>query len=189
VGKALAHVELACVDQDGAPIPPGQRGQFLIRPRLPGVMFSGYYKRPDLTETAFKDGWYQTGDGGVIDADGYAFFTERLRDIVRRRGENVSAVEVETAIARLPGIVDCGIAGVPSAMGEEDILAVIVPVGAPPDPSALREELRAHLPAFALPRFIAFTDALPKTATARIQRHLLRAFLADAYDADGTRVR
>lgn len=183
VGKALDHVDVAVFDDDGKPAPPGQVGQVGIRPRVPHVLFNGYYKRPDLTAAAFRDGWYRTGDLGSLDGDGFLAYRSRARDIIRRRGENVSAPAVDEAGAACSGIAECGVVGVPSELGEEDILAVFVPQpGSTPAVDELVRQLRERLPAFAVPRYVAFAPELPKTVTGRLQRHLLRSSLATAFD-------
>lgn len=183
VGKTLEHVELGVFDEQGRPAPAGQVGQIAIRQRLPDVLFSGYYKRPDLTAAAFRRGWFQTGDLGAVDADGFLAYHSRMRDIIRRRGENVSALAVEEAGVACAGIAECGCVGVPSDLGEEDILAVFVrQPGAAPAFEDLLEQLRSRLPEFAVPRYLAFAPDLPKTVTGRLQRHLLRPWLQQAFD-------
>ncbi|HYF20373.1 MAG TPA: AMP-binding protein [Ramlibacter sp.] len=171
VGKALDSVQVAVDD-----------GQIVVRPRRDHVLFSGYYKRADLTQAAFRDGWYRTGDLGSLDADGFLSYRSRARDIIRRRGENVSALAVEEAAAGCPGIAECGVVGVPSELGEEDILAVFVADGEPPQWEVVLAHLRERLPTFAVPRYLAFAPELPKTVTGRLQRHLLRELLRDAFD-------
>ena len=170
------------VDADMHPTPPGVPGEILLRPRRPDVMFSGYYKRPDLTAAALHEGWYRTGDVGTIDAEGYLTYGARMRDIIRRRGENVSAAEVDAILAAHPQVEECAVVGVPSELGEEDILAVLVPAAGAIDIPSVVAFAAERLPAFAVPRFIATAPSLPKTATARVQRHLLRPLAAGAYD-------
>lgn len=181
-GKALDYVEMRTVDADMHPTPPGVPGEILLRPRRPDVMFSGYYKRPDLTAAALHEGWYRTGDVGTIDAEGYLTYGARMRDIIRRRGENVSAAEVDAILAAHPQVEECAVVGVPSELGEEDILAVLVPAAGAIDIPSVVAFAAERLPAFAVPQFIATAPSLPKTATARVQRHLLRPLAAGAYD-------
>ncbi|MBV9749220.1 MAG: AMP-binding protein [Acetobacteraceae bacterium] len=181
-GKALDYVEMITVDETMQPTPPGIPGEILLRPRRPNVMFSGYYKRPDLTAAALHDGWYRTLDIGTIDAEGYLTFAARKRDIIRRRGENVSAAEVDAVLATHPDISECAVVGVPAELGEEDILAVVVPKQESLDLASVVAHASAHLPFFAVPRFFATAPSLPKTATSRVQRHLLRPLLHGAID-------
>jgi carnitine-CoA ligase len=181
-GKALSYVDVKVVDEQGVPVPPGTEGHILLRERVPGAFFSGYYKRPDLTAAALVDGWYHTQDLGVLDEEGYLTWHSRARDILRHKGENVSAILVESTIGEHPGVAECGVAGVPSELGEDDLLAVVVPKGAPPSFEDLIAFASGRLPPFAVPRYFAIADALPKTATSRIQRHLLAPFLPAAFD-------
>ncbi len=181
-GKALDYVDLKVIGEEGESLPAGRKGRAMLRARKPHAFFEGYYKRPDLTEAAFDDGWYRTGDLCTIDEDGYLTWHSRALDIIRRRGENVSAVEVEAIVQEHPDVADCGVVGVPSELGEEDVFAVIVPGAGRPDPEAIAAFLSERLPSFSVPRYFAFVDELPKTATRRVQRHLLRDFLACAYD-------
>jgi len=187
VGKALAHVEVDVLDEQGLRAAVGTAGQIVLRPRSSDALFSGYYKRPDLTAAAMKQGCFQTGDLGVLDADGYLFYQSRARDIIRRRGENISALAVEAAAVGCPGIADCGVVGVPSELGEEDLLAVLVADGTAPPMQVLVEQLRQRLPAFAVPRYLCFADSLPKTVTGRLQRHLLRPLATMAFDREKSR--
>lgn len=186
-GKALDYVELKVVDDQGMPVPPGVEGNIMLRERVPGAFFSGYYKRPDLTEAAFSDGWYRTLDLGVLDEEGYLTWHSRARDILRHKGENVSAIVVETTIGEHPAVEECGVAGVPSELGEDELLAVIVPKSPAPSFAELVAFAAGRLPSFAVPRYFAIAESLPKTATSRIQRHLLRPFLAGAYDRKPSR--
>ena len=181
-GKALYYVDAKIVDDNGAELPVDERGRIMLRARVRDAFFSGYYKRPDLTEAAFNDGWYVTGDIGSMDKDGYLIWHSRARDIIRHRGENISAVDVEALIAEHPLVAECGVVGVPAELGEEDVFAVIVPTAQPPEISDIVAFLSERLPPFAIPRFFAFADSLPKTATSRIQRHLLAPFLNAAHD-------
>ena len=183
VGKALAHVEIAIspVDELAAGREQG-KGEIVIRPKFPNAIFSGYHNRPDLTDAAFSGGWFKTGDLGAIDKDGYLTFYSRIRDIIRRRGENISAVEVEDTIAQHPSVGESAVVGVPAEVGEEEILAVIVPRAANVDLPALVAYLQEQLPRFAVPRFFAISDRLPKTATGRVKRHELAEFLSGAVD-------
>lgn len=179
-GKALDHIEVQVVDEGGEPLPAGATGEIRIRGHRPGVLFDGYFKRPDLTAAALEGGWYRTGDLGSLDRDGYLTYASRARDIIRCRGENVSAVEVETVCAACPGVAECGVVGVPSELGEDDILVVVVPDQASFDLGDLFGFAAERLPAFAVPRFGQLASELPKTATGRIQRHLLRSFAEGA---------
>lgn len=182
VGRAMSHIEVQVVDKAGRPLGPEERGEILIRPRAPDVLFSGYYREPHQTEEAWQDGWYRTGDLGSRDRDGFLRFHSRLRDIIRHRGENISAVEVETVLAGHPAVAECAVIGIPSELYEEELLAVVVPAGGDLDPVAILRYASEHLPRFAVPRFVAAAAELPKTATARVQKHLLKDLWSTAFD-------
>ncbi|QHE83712.1 AMP-binding protein [Hydrogenophaga sp. BPS33] len=184
VGKAMGHVEVEVRNEAGTAVSAGTVGEIAIRARVPHALFQGYFQRADLTAEAVRGGWYHTGDLGAMDADGYLTYHSRARDLIRRRGENVSAIAVEEAINACDGVLECGVVGVPSALGEEDILAVLVPDPSKPRPTwpELLDAMRTRLPAFALPRYLCFAEELPKTVTGRLQRHLLRPMAAQAFD-------
>lgn len=181
VGYAMAHVETAVMDEAGNIVLPGTAGEICIRPRWRDVMFSGYHGRPDLTAAAWRDGWFRTGDAGTADPDGYLRYIGRQKDIIRRRGENVSPGEVESAILRFAGVAECAVVGVPAELGEDEIMAVLVPEpDATLDLAALDAFLHGDLADFAVPRLAVVVPALPKTITGRVQRHELQALRAQA---------
>lgn len=182
VGKPLAHVELKIVDSEGSELPALEPGELLIRGRSPGALMSGYFHDPARTATAMDGGWYHTGDLCSLDADGFLRFHSRLRDIIRHRGENVSAVEIENVVNRHPHVAESAAVAVPSEIYEEDILLAVVPSTADIDVPAIVQAAAEHLPPFALPRFVCVVDELPKTATARVQKHLLAGLRDAAWD-------
>jgi carnitine-CoA ligase len=187
VGKPSGLVEAAVVDAAGRTVPAGERGEIVIRGREPGVLFTEYFKQPDLTATAMAGGWYHTGDLGSFDEDGFLRYHSRLREVLRHRGENVSVVEVEDILTRHPDVADCGVVGVPSPLGEDDILAVVVPAGPSLDIEALLSFAAQQLPAYAMPRYVSIQQRLPRTATERLQRHLLAGLQDGAYDREQAR--
>jgi crotonobetaine/carnitine-CoA ligase len=138
-------------------------------------MFSGYYKMPDETLAAFRNLWYHTGDLVRIDEDGELFFVDRKADYLRRRGENISSLEVEEIIRRHGAVADVAVHGVPAADGEDEVKACVV---AKPGVEIESEELAgycaANLPYFAVPRYLEVLDDLPRTPTGRVQKFFLR---------------
>ena len=176
LGHAMDHVEVRVAEgtswADGS-----NRGEILIRPRQPGVMFSGYFNDPERTEAAWKGGWYQTGDLGSWSDDGMLRYHSRVDDIIRHRGENISVVELEAALSTLPGIAECAVVAVPSDSGDDDIMAAVVPDpdAGPVDLEHIWQASEQVVARFAIPRFLLVVDQLPKTATERIQRHAIRA--------------
>jgi crotonobetaine/carnitine-CoA ligase len=138
-------------------------------------MFSGYFKMPEETLRAFRNLWYHTGDLARIDADGELFFVDRKADYLRRRGENISSLEVEEVIRGHADVADVAVFGVPAQESEDEIKASVVTAdGVTLDPPALAGFCAENLPYFAVPRYIEFIDALPRTPTGRVQKFLLR---------------
>ena len=163
VGQALPGVELAIA-------PDGE-----ILGRGANIATRGYFKQPEVTVQAFRDLWYHTGDLGRMDEDGYLFFVDRKKDAIRRRGENISSFEIERVIDRLEQVLESAAVGVPSEHGEEEVkLSVVLQPGA----ALTAEELWAYcdeeLPAFMVPRFLEFREALPRTDTERVRKFALR---------------
>jgi crotonobetaine/carnitine-CoA ligase len=185
LGPPTANFELRLLDQDGQEVPDGQTGEICVRPRHPQVMYSGYWGRPEATVEAWRDLWHHTGDLASRDADGSLRFVDRKKDAMRRRGENVSSLELEAAIRRHPAVTDVAVCAVPAQLGEDDIRAVIV---RNPDvevtPEALFAFFQEALPYFAIPRFVEFVAALPVNALGRVMKHAIRDAppAADAWD-------
>ena len=175
MGKAAPAYEIRVVDDDDREVPAGETGEMVIRPREPETMFQGYWRKPEETLATFRNLWHHTGDYVVMDPQGRLTFIDRKKDALRRRGENVSAIEVEAAILRCPGVADVAVCAVPSIMGEDEIKACIVAQGGtPPGPAALFEFFRDNLPYYAIPRYVQFRTGLPLTPTGKIMKHVLR---------------
>jgi crotonobetaine/carnitine-CoA ligase len=174
-GIAQPHVELRVVDDLDREVPAGEVGELVCRPKTPDSMFSGYFKMPGETLRAFRNLWYHTGDLARIDADGELFFVDRKADYLRRRGENISSLEVEEVIRGHADVADVAVFGVPAQESEDEIKASVVTVeGATLDPLALAGFCVENLPYFAVPRYIEVIEALPRTPTGRVQKYLLR---------------
>ncbi|HYH22528.1 MAG TPA: AMP-binding protein [Azospirillum sp.] len=171
-GPARADMEVRVVDPHDRPVPPGERGEIVVRPREPFVILSGYYRNPEATLAASRNLWFHTGDSGSFDADGFLSFHGRLKEIIRRGGENISPVAVEVALLDHPDVEDAAVVGVPDPIFGEEVKAVLV-VRRPIDPAAVPAFLRGRLPDFMLPRYVQFVDRIPKTETQKIQRHVL----------------
>ena len=164
-GKARSGVECRLVDENDIEVPPGMPGELIVRSDLPWAFNAGYDGLPAETARAWRNGWFHTGDIMRRDTDGNYFFVDRLKDSIRRRGENVSSMEVEAAVRGFPGVEEVVAVGVP-VEPEEEIMVVIVPAtGADIAPSALIDWLVPRLPYFAVPRFVRFVDMIPKTET------------------------
>ena len=158
-------------------------GELLLRNP---VVTPGYYGMPEETAKTIVDGWLHTGDLVTANADGTYTFLARKKEVLRRRGENVSPAEIEEAIASHPDVVECAVVGVASELTEEEIKAwVVVEAGRAPDFPALREWAAQRLTAFKVPRFWQAVDALPRTPTARVAKHQLpTGHSDDEYDAE-----
>jgi crotonobetaine/carnitine-CoA ligase len=136
-----------------------------------------YYGMPEKTADDFRNLKLHTGDLGRMDEDGYVYFMDRVKDYIRRRGENVSSMEVEKIVTDHPGIAETAAIGVKAGEGassEDEILVVCVPDGPAPDPAELTLWLAERMPYFMVPRYIRFMERLPKTPTERVQKVPLR---------------
>ena len=175
-GRARAGVELRLVDEHDREVASGSVGELIVRTDAPWALNSGYYKNPEATAVAWRNGWFHTGDAFRMDADGTFFFVDRMKDAIRRRGENISSFEVEAEIAAHPQVNEVAVVPVPSEFAEEEVMCVVAPVpGQRIDPKELLEFLLPRLPHFMVPRYVRIVDALPKTPTQKIQKHLLRS--------------
>jgi crotonobetaine/carnitine-CoA ligase len=194
MGQAARHpdpsvkfAEMRVVDEEGRDVPDGAIGELLVRTP---ILMQGYYKDPEQTAASFLDGWFKTGDLVRRDADGYYFFVARKKDIIRRRGENISGAEIDRVISDHPAVVQCAAIPVPAELGEDEILvAVITKPGAQLSAEEIAEWCRARLAAIKVPRYVAFVECLPQTATHRVAKFKLRGdkdLLARAVDL-GTR--
>jgi len=138
-------------------------------------MNSGYNKEPEATTRAWRNGWFHTGDAFRMDEDGDFFFVDRIKDAIRRRGENISSMEVEREVNAHPRVANSAVVAVPSEHTEDEVLAVVQPVPDEKiDPVELSEFLVPRMAHFMVPRYIRIIDDLPKTPTLKIQKHLLR---------------
>jgi len=169
---ALAFAEMKVVDDAGNDVPQGQIGELVVR--TPIVM-QGYYREPTLTASAFRNGWFLTGDLGRQDEDGYFWFVARKKDIIRKRGENISGAELDRVISSHPDVLEAAAIPVPAELGEDDILVVVVrkpqAVLAASDIAAW---CRERLAAIKVPRYVVFADSLPHTPTHRVAKFKLR---------------
>jgi carnitine-CoA ligase len=176
-GRCVSYLQIAIVDDADMEVPNGTVGEIVVRPATPDVMFFlGYWGNPESTISAFRNLWHHTGDYGTIDDDGFITFVDRKKDSLRRRGENVSSFELEAAIRQHPSIEQVAVTGVPSPLGEDDILASIVCTpGNTVDLDGLFVFLRDNLPYYAIPRYVDVRDSLPVNAMGRVMKHVLRS--------------
>ena len=170
------HYEVRIVDEHDHPVPVGTVGELVVRSGDPWVITPGYWNQPERTAESWRNGWFHTGDGFRRDDDGNYYFVDRMKDAIRRRGENVSSFEVEALVGQHPGVQECAAVAVRSELGEDDIKVVVVPRSdAVIDPAELVEFLEPRMPKFMLPRYVEILEALPKTdATFRTRKVELR---------------
>jgi carnitine-CoA ligase len=176
LGEPTTHFEVRLVDDQDDEVLSGQVGEIAVRPRCPYVMYSGYWGKPEATVEAWRNLWHHTGDLARADESGVLRFVDRKKDAVRRRGENISSVELEAVIGTHPAIVAVAVCAVPSGLGEDDVRAVLVlEPDAAVEPGELFEFFKASLPYFALPRYVDIVDALPVNSLGRVMKHVIRA--------------
>jgi carnitine-CoA ligase len=172
-GRPNPHFDVRVVDESGDPVPAGTVGEIACRPRYPHVMSEGYVGQ-GLRVIPHQE-WFHTGDLGRLDTEGNLTYVDRRKDSLRRRGENVSSVEVETVVMRHPAVAEAAAVGVPSALGEDDILVVVtLRPGATLDYTELLDFCAARMPYFCVPRFVETVGELPKNVIGRIRKDLLR---------------
>jgi len=187
VGACLPHLEMRVVDERGRPLGPDKRGELWIRGRLPGVITPGYWRNPSATAALFEGEWLKTGDIGWYDQDGDFYYSGRKKDSVRRRGENVAAFEVERVLNEHPAIAESAVIGVPNALADEDIKALIrLKPGSTLDPLGLIQWCESRMAYFQIPRYLAFADSLPKTPSERIRKDALSRGTEDCWDLERT---
>jgi crotonobetaine/carnitine-CoA ligase len=184
IGKPLPWFDVALVDLAGKPAAGGERGEIVVRERLPGALTRGYFNDPDATSRAFRAGAFHTGDLASHDAAGNLYFHGRISDSVRVRGENVTAAEVEDVARKHPAIEDCVMIGIAADIGESDIkLFVKLKSGMSPTPQELSTWLAPRLARYQRPRYIAIVQEFERTPSQRIMRHKLSKRTDDAWDA------
>jgi len=148
----------------------------VARTRDPWALNAGYLRMPEETAHAWRNGWFHTGDGFRRDERGNYYFVERLKDYIRRRGENISAYEVEAAANRHPDVLESAAIAVPSDTGEDEVKICIVAVaGRNPTADDIWAHLQESLPKYMVPRYVEFVDALPRTVTMKVRKVDLRA--------------
>jgi acyl-CoA synthetase (AMP-forming)/AMP-acid ligase II len=178
--------EIRLVDPDtDREVPTGEIGELVVRYKHPWTCSLGYYGMPAKTVEAWRNLWFHTGDALRRDAEGWYYFVDRYKDALRRRGENISSYEVEQALLGHPAVAECAVIGVPADVdaGEDEVLAVVVASG-PLSAGELWDFCRGKIPGFAVPRFVRFVDALPKTPSEKVRKAVLRdsGITADTHD-------
>ena len=177
-GRARQHPDhrfenrVRIVDESGDPVPAGTVGEICISNP---VLMPGYWRNEEQTRLALRDGWLHAGDLAWMDEDGFLYFVDRKKDVIRRRGENISSLEVEDVIKRHPNVLDCAIIGVPSDLGEDEVKAYVVPrPGSPLEPEEVVLWCSERLAYFKVPRYVELREDLPRTPSLRVRKDVLR---------------
>jgi len=185
-GRLRPGYDARIVDGNDCEVPAGTPGELVLRADCPWALSHGYYKMPEATAKAWRNGWFHTGDMFRLDAEGNFWFVDRAKDAIRRRGENISSFEVEAEVLAHPAILEAAVVGVPAEESEEEVLAVVVAKpGATLDEAEFLHFLAGRLAHFMVPRYVRRIEALPKTPTAKIEKHVLRreGVTPDTWDA------
>ena len=176
VSQEFPWPEVRIVDEHDVPLGPGRPGEMIVRTRAPWGLNLGYYKMEAETAVAWRNGWFHTGDVLSYDEAGNYYFVDRLKDAIRRRGENISSFEVESYVREHPDVVECAAVGVPTPLGDEEVMvAVMVKDPSSFSPSDLAAFLESRMPRFMLPRYVETVDDLPRSeTTGRVRKQALR---------------
>jgi carnitine-CoA ligase len=191
-GRTRPGYDLRVVDEHDRELPRGQLGELIVRADEPWVLNVGYFNMAEKTADAWRNGWFHTGDGFMQDANGWFHFVDRQKDAIRRRGENISSMEVEAHVNTHPAVLESAAIAVASEWGEDEVMVVVV---LKPSNTLEASDLHAYLspimPKFMLPRFIDFADALPKTPTEKVRKVALReaGVTASTWDATSNKPR
>ena len=173
-GRVAENVELRIVDENDIDVPRGTPGEMIIRTREPWTMFCGYYGKPEATLAAFRNLWFHTGDRAYLDEDGYLFFVDRVKDAIRRRGENISAFEIETILRGHDAILEVAAVPVPSELGEDDVAVFIVKASAELTEGDVIAYAVRNMAYYMVPRYVKFVDDLPKTPSQKVSKPAIR---------------
>jgi crotonobetaine/carnitine-CoA ligase len=167
------------------PVAIGEVGELVVRPKVPFICSNGYYNMPDKTVETWRNLWFHTGDALKRDENGWFYFVDRFKDALRRRGENISSYEIETAVLSHPAVIECAVIAVPASTeaGEDEVMACII-TQADLTPAEVWAWCAERIPSFAVPRFLRFVDELPKTPSQKVQKAKLRAVGIDASTFD-----
>jgi len=175
-GRPRDGVECRVVDKNDIEVATGSSGELMVRSDHPWSMNHGYVNMPEATVSAWRNGWFHTGDAFRCDAEGNFYFVDRLKDAIRRRGENISSLEVEKPVLEYPQVLDVAAIPVPAEHDEDEVMIVVeAKPGETIDPVALTEFLVERMAHFMVPRYIRTMPTLPKTPTNKVQKPLLKS--------------
>ena len=174
-GRLRPGYEVRIVDEHDEEVPNGQLGEIVVRSSDPWKLMLGYWRMPEKTVEAWRNCWFHTGDAGFQDDDGFFYYVDRRKDAIRVKGENISSMEVEAEVNGYDAVAECAAIGVPSPLGEEEVMVFVVPTEPSAcDPAALTRFLVDRLPRFMVPRYVTVVEELPKTPTEKVRKHILR---------------
>lgn len=174
IGKTSPGYQVRIVDEQDQELPPGEIGEIVTRPNQPFIMMKEYYHMPKETLSAFRNLWFHTGDLGYYDEDGFFYFVDRKKDVIRRRGENISSMELERIINSHPDVVESAAIGVSSELGEEEVKVVVVRRNQTLTEEELIDYCCSKMARFMVPRYVEWAESLPKTPTQRVQKYKLK---------------
>jgi crotonobetaine/carnitine-CoA ligase len=186
-GRPRDGVEVRLVDAHDIEVPVGAVGEIILRADHPWVLNAGYLNAPEATAQAWRNGWFHTGDAARCDAEGNFFFLDRLKDAIRRRGENISSIEIEQEVLAHPAVQDAAAIGVPSQQGDHEVLLAVSPrPGRTIEPDALLAFLIPRMAHFMVPRFVRVLPELPRTLSNKVQKNGLRqeGVTSDTWDRE-----
>jgi carnitine-CoA ligase len=191
-GRLREGAQVRLVDENDCEVPVGEVGEFIVRDEMPWGMNHGYHGMPEATARAWRNGWFHTGDAGRVDEDGNYYFVDRIKDVIRRRGEFISSLELEIELCAHPDVATAATLGVPSDYAEEEVLAVLVPAeGRQIDFVDVVEFLQDRVAYFMIPRYMRAVDALPMTATEKVRKTVLRdeGLTPDTWDREAAGIK
>lgn len=186
-GRKRDGVDVRIVDGNDCEVPRGTAGQLLVRAQAPWSMSHGYNQAPEATAEAWRNGWFHTGDAFMLDEDGEYIFVDRIKDVIRRRGENISSYELESELLTFPGIQEAAAIPIRSEYSEDEVMIVAVPVaGFDLRPEDIHRHLEKRVAPYMLPRYIRIMDELPKTPTQKVMKQSLRdaGVTVDTWESD-----
>lgn len=175
VGTLHEEFECRIADEDDFELPRGQVGEILLRSKAPWHGASGYYDMPEATTKANRNQWFHTGDFGYVDEDGYLYFTDRKKDSIRRRGENVSAFEVEQILMDHPHVKEACVYAVRTEGDEEVGATLILNAGVTPDEAGIIAFCQSRMAYYMVPRFLQFVDSFPRNPSEKVEKHKVRS--------------
>ena len=174
-GRPIAPYDVRIFGEDDRELPPGAIGEIVVRPLEPSLIMDGYHGMPEETLRAFHNLWLHTGDLAFLDEDGWLHFSGREKDVIRRRGENISAYEIEEIVTGHPAVLEAAAFGVPSELTEDDVMVCVVPrPGSAVTPAEIVAYCEPRMARYMLPRYIEFLNQLPTTPTAKVEKYRLR---------------